>query len=264
MSQETTEETSPRFPADLVGKTAFVTGASSGLGRRFAITLARAGVRVAIAARRTELLEDLCQEIEVFDGRALPIGLDVTEVASIDQAVDEAETELGCLDILVNNAGIALQASALDTEAADFDRVFDVNVRGVYFVAQAAARRMMAHGRGGSIVNVASVAADRAVAGLSVYCASKAAVVHMSKVQALEWARHGIRVNALCPGYIETEINRDFMRSPAGERMIQGFLRRRLGEPSHLDGALLLLASQSGDYITGSALTVDDGQGLSL
>ena len=247
---------------DLDGKTAFITGASSGLGHRFALTLTRAGARVALAARRVERLEALAQEIEGFGGRALCFELDVTDAANVDEVVDSAETELGAISVVVNNAGVALPKPAVNHTVEDYDFILDTNLKGAWLVATAAGRRMIQHGHGGAIVNIASMAAFKVLPGLSLYAMSKAGVVQMTKALALEWARHGIRVNAIAPGYIETEMNSDYFKTDQGKAEIDRTLRRRLGGPEELDGTLLLLTSQSSDYITGTVITVDDGQSL--
>ena len=247
---------------DLDGQTAFITGASSGLGHRFALTLARAGARVALAARRTDRLEALTQEIEGFGGRALCFALDVTDQANVAEIVDSAETELGAITILVNNAGVALPKPAADHTVEDYDYIIDTNLKGAWLVATATGRRMIQHGHGGAIVNIASMAAFKVLPGLSLYAMSKAGVVQMTKALALEWARHGIRVNAIAPGYIETEMNSDYFKTDQGKAEIDRTLRRRLGGPEELDGTLLLLTSKSSDYITGTVITVDDGQSL--
>lgn len=246
-------------PFDLTGKAAIVTGASSGLGRHFATTLARAGARVAVMARRVELLAAACREIEGFDGRAVPIPLDVASGESVREAVAAAETELGPIAILVNNAGIAVSKPVLEVADEDWDRVMEVNLRGAWRVAQEVARHMVRLGHGGSIINVASITAFRVAGQLSTYAASKAALVQLTKAMALELARHNVRVNALAPGYIDTEMNRAFFASPAGQAMIKRIPQRRLGRPEDLDGALLLLASEASAYMTGSTIVVDGG-----
>jgi NAD(P)-dependent dehydrogenase (short-subunit alcohol dehydrogenase family) len=233
---------------DLEGQSALVTGASSGLGRRFALTLARAGAHVAIAARRTDRLAELAAEIEAFDGRALPVRLDVTDVESVRHAVHNAETELGAISILVNNSGVSEIKHITEYDEADYDRVMDTNAKGAFFVA---------HGR---IINIASVTALEPMPGLAVYAMSKSAVAMMTRAMAWDWARHDINVNAICPGYIETEMNSEFFHSPQGQKLIARLPRQRIGEPADLDGILLLLASRHSRFITGSIITVDDGQ----
>jgi NAD(P)-dependent dehydrogenase (short-subunit alcohol dehydrogenase family) len=247
-------------PFDLTGKAAIVTGASSGLGRHFARTLARAGAKVALAARRVDALGELARQIEAFDERAMPVALDVTDAESVRACVEAAETELGPISILVNNAGIAHVDAALDLAEADWDRVMDTNLKGAWLMAQETARHMARLGHGGSIVNVASILGLAATGRLAAYCASKAALINLTRALAVDLARDGIRVNALAPGYVETDLNREFLTSPAGEAMKKRIPQRRFGRPEDLDGALLLLASESSRYMTGSILVVDGGQ----
>jgi hypothetical protein len=246
----------------LDGKTALVTGASSGLGWRFATTLAAAGARVALAARRTERLAALQAEIERAGGRAHALALDVTDLASVRAGVAAAEAALGPLDILVNNSGVSVTKRAGEIEEADYDFVMDTNAKGAFFVAQAAGRAMIAAKRPGRIVNIASAAGLRVLGQLSVYCMSKAAVIHMTRALALEWGRYGINVNALCPGYIETEINRDYWQTDAGRKLVGMLPRRRVGKPEDLDGLLLLLASDQSGFVNGAAIAADDGLSL--
>jgi NAD(P)-dependent dehydrogenase (short-subunit alcohol dehydrogenase family) len=249
-------------PFDLSGQVALVTGASSGLGRHFALTLARAGAKVAIAARRTDRLEDLAKEIAALDGRALPVPLDVTDPGSVERAVTAAETELGAVTILVNNAGVAATSSFLDQTDDQWRAVLDTNLDGARRVARATAKHMAAHDHGGAIVNIASILGLRPAGGVSAYAAAKAGLISLTQTMALELARHRIRVNALAPGYIATDLNRDFLKSPAGEAMVKRVPLRRFGEPADLDGALLLLVSGAGRYMTGSIVVVDGGHAL--
>jgi NAD(P)-dependent dehydrogenase (short-subunit alcohol dehydrogenase family) len=243
----------------LDGKNALVTGASSGLGWRFATALAAAGARVAVAARRADRLETLKAEIERAGGRAHAVTLDVTDVASVRAGVAAAVAALGPLDILVNNSGVSVTKRAGDVEEADYDFVMDTNAKGAFFVAQAAGRAMITAKRPGRIINIASAAGLRALGQLSVYCMSKAAVIHLTRALALEWGRHGINVNALCPGYIETEINRDYWDTDGGRKLIGMLPRRRVGKPEDLDGLLLLLASEHSGFVNGAVIAVDDG-----
>lgn len=244
--------------SDLSGQTALVTGASSGLGKRFAQVLAKNGARVALAARRKDRLESLRTEIEDQGGRAAVIELDVTAASQISGAVDAAESELGPVTILVNNAGIGLSNRAEDVTETEYDAVMDTNLKGVFLMAQEVGRRMIERGRGGRIINIASAGAFQPVKGLAVYAAAKAGVAQLTRALALEWARHDINVNAICPGYIETEINAEFFASERGRRFVATFPRRRVGRPEHLDGLLLLLASGDSDFINGSLLLADD------
>lgn len=246
---------------NLTGKVAMVTGASSGLGRQFALLLAKQGAKVALAARRTDRLASLADEIAGTDGRAFPVRLDVADISSIRQAVAETETELGPIDILINNSGVSVAKRAVDMTQEDYDHVFNTNTKGAYFVATEVGRRMIAQKTEGRIVNIASVAGLKVLPDLSVYCMSKAAVVHMTRALALEWARYGINVNAICPGYIRTEINDYYWESEGGKKLIQRFPRRRVGEPSDLDTMLLALVAPASRFTTGAIVNVDDALG---
>ena len=247
---------------DLTGKVALVTGATSGLGRRFALILAKAGAKVAITGRRVERLSKLQKEIEAIGGEATSIALDVTDTDSINACVRDAEANLGPLDILVNNAGMNVQALPADVTPEGFDTMFNTNVRGAFFMAQAAGRSMIARGQGGRIINIASIGAHTVLPGLTIYCMTKAAVGMMTRSLGKEWARHNINVNAMCPGFIETELNSDWFKSEGGQKQIKRWPRKRLGLEEDLDGTLLLLASDQSRFITGSLFTVDDGQSL--
>jgi NAD(P)-dependent dehydrogenase (short-subunit alcohol dehydrogenase family) len=247
---------------DLTGRTAFVTGTTSGLGRHFAKVLAAAGAAVALAGRRTDRLAEVKAEIEAAGGRAAAIPLDVTDAAAIAPALDAAEAALGPIDILVNNAGLSVLGLAVDIAADDFDKVISTNLRAPFLLATEVGRRMIAAGREGRIINVASIGAYRVLPGVTPYCISKAGLAMMTQCLAREWARKGINVNALCPGFIETELNDEWFASDKGKAQIATFPRKRLAQESDLDGMLLLLASDASRTITGSLLTVDDGQGL--
>ena len=252
---------SKRF--DLEGKVALVTGASSGLGVHFARTLASAGASVAIAARRAERLAALQSELQAGGTKAVAVSLDVQSGEAVRAALDAAEAALGALDIVVNNAGISIVKPALVMPEEDWDAVVDTNLRGAWLVAQAAAQRWVGAKRSGSIVNIASILGLRTIGQVAPYNASKAGLIHLTRALAMEWARHGIRVNAICPGYIETEMNSDFWRTDGGKRLIERIPQRRIGQPEHLDGALLLLASEAGAFMTGSVITVDGGHTVS-
>jgi NAD(P)-dependent dehydrogenase (short-subunit alcohol dehydrogenase family) len=250
----------------LRGQVAVITGASGGLGAHFAHVLAAAGAKVALTARRLDLVEAHAGAIAGGGRQAMALKLDVADPKTIGPAFDDVEAALGPISILVNNAGVGGEGLALDLSVEDWDRTFDVNVRGVFFSAQQAARRMIASGvaeQGAArIVNIASIASHTVLPGLSAYCSSKAAVAMMTKSLAREWARRGIAVNAICPGYIETDINADWFKTEGGQKQLKGFPRRRLMEAGDLDAALLMLAGPAGRAITGGVFTIDDGQSL--
>ena len=250
--------------AVLSGRAALVTGASSGLGRHFALTLAHAGADVAVAARRMDMLETLAAEIAKIGRKAVAIPLDVTNTASVEAAVDRAATALGGLDILINNSGVAPSDAALDVDEATWDRCLETNLKGAWLTAQECARRMIQGGKGGVIVNIASILSVRVQKGTAPYAISKAGLLQMTKALALEWARYGIRVNALAPGYIETDISRAFLQSEPGQRMMKSIPQRRFGQAKDLDGALLFLTSDASQYVTGVFLPVDGGHTLAL
>ena len=258
------------YSIDLSGRVAFVTGASSGLGAQFARTLAAAGAGVVLAARRVDRLKTLRAEIESQGGDAHVVTLDVTDTHSIAAAVAHAETEMGAIDILVNNSGVDSTEKLTEATPEAFDRTFDTNVRGAFFVAQAVAKRMIARSKGeapgtftgGRIVNIASMAALRVMPGIGMYCMSKAAVVQMTKAMALEWGRHGINVNAICPGYIDTEINHHVWHTEAGQKMVKGFPRQRVGQPADLDVLLMMLCANESHFVNGAVITADDGQAI--
>ncbi len=245
---------------DLSGHAAFITGATSGFGLRFAQILSDAGAKVVITGRRTERLIALQQSIDASGGKAFPLTLDVTRTDQVREVVQEAERLAGPLSILVNNAGLNIQSSATQLSENDYDTIMDTNVKGMFFVAQAVGARMVQTGVKGRIVNVASIGAMKALPGLVAYSMSKAAVAMMTRGLAREWARHHIAVNALCPGFIRTELNSDWFDSEGGQKQVQGFPRRRLARESDLDATMLLLCSDHAAAITGSLFTVDDGQ----
>ena len=250
----------------LTGQVAVVTGASGGLGEHFARLLAGEGAAVAVTARRLDKVQALAAELAAAGHSAMALKLDVADAKAIGPALDEVEATLGPVSILINNAGVGGEGLALDLSVEDFDNTFAVNVRGVFFAAQAAAKRMIASGVGergeGRIVNIASIASHTVLPGLSAYCASKAAVAMLTKGLAREWARRGIAVNALCPGYIETDINADWWPTEGGQKQLKSFPRRRLMAPDDLDAAFLMLAGPAARAITGSVITIDDGQSL--
>ena len=236
------------------GAKALVTGASSGLGMHFARLLARHGAHVVVAARRHDKVEALASEIINQGGAATALEMDVSSAGSVEAALDGL-----ALDIVVNNAGTTRSASALDHEPSDLDAILDTNLKGVFYVAQAAAKGMIAREKGGSIINVASILGSRVAGHAAAYAASKGGVLQLTRSLALEWARYGIRVNAMSPGYIETDLNRDFFATDAGQALIKRVPQRRLGQPQDLEGPLLLLASDMGRFMTGSDVVADGG-----
>ena len=242
------------------GRRALVTGASSGLGRRFALTLAHAGAEVIVAARRADKLAGLVAELEALSARAFAVSLDVTQPSSIVACFDEVERLAGgSADILVNNAGVTVTKPVLQQTEADWDAVVGTNLKGSWMVAQEAARRLVAANRGGSLINIASILGERVAGGVAPYAVSKAGLVQATKAMALELARHGIRVNAILPGYVVTDLNSDFLESEAGQKLRARIPTRRFGQLRDLDGPLLLLASDAGSHITGATLAVDGG-----
>lgn len=249
------------------GKVALITGASSGLGARFAKVLAMAGAQVILAARRVDRLKELRAEIEAEGGAAHVVTLDVTDYASIKSAIAHAETEAGAIDILVNNAGVSGSGRLVDITPEEYAFVMDTNQRGAFFVAQEVAKRMIARHKGDArkqhrIVNIASVAGLRVVPELGLYSMSKASVVHMTKSMAVEWGKFGINVNAICPGYIGTEMNLDYLNSEQGQQLVNALPRKRFGKPEDLDGLLLLLAAEESHFINGAIMTADDGMSI--
>ena len=250
-------------PFSLEGKIALVTGASSGFGKHFATVLAQAGAKVVLAARRTDLIQAEADKIIAGGGEAMAVTMDVTSSASIAAALDEIESAFGVVTIVINNAGITIPKLLLDLSDDDWTNVIDTNLTGVAYVARESARRMIAAGVGGSIVNIASILAERVQKALTNYAASKAAVVQFTKAAALEFAQYNIRVNAICPGYFNTDLNSEWFKTSEGQALILRIPQRRTGLLAELNGPLLLLASDAGSLMTGSAVTVDGGHVLS-
>ena len=257
------------FTIDLKGKNALVTGASSGLGAQFAKSLASAGATVILAARRMDRLTELQAEIEASGGKAQVVGLDVTNQSSIDAAIQKITAEVGPIDILVNNSGVSTTQRLVDVTEKDYDFVFDTNTRGAFFVGQAVAKQMISRAKTAQdagkeapaqrIINIASVAGLKVLSQIGIYCMSKAATVQMTKAMALEWGRYGINVNAICPGYIETEINSAHWDTEAGRKLVQMLPRKRIGQALDLEGLLLLLASENSGFVNGAIISADDG-----
>jgi NAD(P)-dependent dehydrogenase (short-subunit alcohol dehydrogenase family) len=257
------------YSIDLSGRVAFITGASGGLGAQFARTLAQAGAAVVLASRRVEKLKDLRAEIEGAGGDAHVVELDVTDVDSIKAAVARAETEVGSIDILINNSGVSTTQRLVDVSEDDYDYVLGTNTKGAFFVAQEVGKRMLARAKGsapgtytgGRIVNIASMAGLRVLPQIGIYCMSKAAVIHMTKAMALEWGKFGINVNALCPGYIDTEINHHHWQTEQGQKLINMLPRKRVGQPQDLDAVLVMLCANESHFINGAVISADDGFG---
>ena len=257
------------YNIDLSGRVAFVTGASSGLGAQFARTLSQSGAAVVLAARRIDRLKTLRAELESMGGDAHVVQLDVTDPDSIKAAVAHAETEMGTIDILVNNSGVSTTQKLVDVSPEDYDYVMGTNTRGAFFVAQEVAKRMIARSRGaapgtftgGRIVNVASMAGLKVLSQIGVYSMSKAAVIHMTRAMALEWGKFGINTNALCPGYIDTELNHAHWQTEAGQKLMNMTPRKRVGKPEDLNSALMMLCANESHFINGAVLSADDGFG---
>jgi hypothetical protein len=258
------------YSIDLSGRVALVTGASSGLGAQFARTLSKAGAAVVLAARRVERLKTLRAELESQGGDAHVVALDVTDHVGIRAAVAHAETEVGAIDILVNNAGVGSTQHLTEVTPDDYDYIMNTNTRGAFFVAQEVAKRMIARSKGeapgtytgGRIVNIASMAGLRVMPQIGVYCISKAAVVHMTRSMALEWGKYGINVNAICPGYIDTDINHHVWQTEAGQKMVQSMPRKRIGKPADLDAVLMMLCANESHFVNGAVISADDGQAI--
>jgi NAD(P)-dependent dehydrogenase (short-subunit alcohol dehydrogenase family) len=264
MQSKDTRKRMPPGLFSLAGKTALVTGASSGLGEHFARVLATAGAKVVVAARRIERLQRLEAEIRAGGGAAWAVALDVTDRASVVRAFDAAEASAGPVTVLVNNAGVPSSTFFLKISEQHWREVMQVNLDGVFRVGQEAARRMAEKGTGGSIINIASILGFGAIKALSTYAASKAAVVSLTESMALELARDRIRVNAIAPGYFSTEFNDTFLAGEGGRRLLSRVPMGRAGNLPELDGPLLLLASDAGAFMTGSVITVDGGHRLAM
>ena len=247
---------------DLADQVALVTGASSGIGRHLAELLASAAAKVALAARRIDRLAEAAHKIEATGGQCLPVACDVTRSDSVAAAVAVAENTLGALTILVNNAGVVVAKPVLQHTEEEWDYVVDTNLKGAWLMAREFAQHLVDRQRPGRIVNIASVLGVRTIARVPSYTAAKAGLIHLTGVLAMELARYGILVNAIAPGYVETDFNRDFLRSDAGKKLEARIPLRRVGRPDDLDGAMLLLASPAGAYITGAVIAVDGGHGV--
>jgi NAD(P)-dependent dehydrogenase (short-subunit alcohol dehydrogenase family) len=247
---------------DLAGQVALVTGASSGIGRHFAQLLAAGGAKVALAARRADRLAELAREIEAAGGQSLPVACDVTRADNVAAAVATAESELGPLSILVNNAGVVVSKPLFEHTEADWDYVVDTNLKGAWLAAREFAHHLVGLKRPGRIINISSVLGLRTIGRVPAYCAAKAGLTHLTHVLAMELARYGILVNALAPGYVETDFNRAFFQTEPGKALISRIPLKRLGQTEDLDGALLFLASPASAYVTGAVIAVDGGHGV--
>jgi NAD(P)-dependent dehydrogenase (short-subunit alcohol dehydrogenase family) len=247
---------------DLTREVVLVTGASSGIGRHFAELLAAAGAKVALAARRVDRLAEVARDIAVAGGESLPITCDVTRPDDVAAAVAKAETELGPLTILVNNAGVVVSKPLFEHTEADWDYVVDTNLKGAWLVAREFAHHLVGRKRPGRVINISSVLASRTIGRVPAYCAAKAGLTHLTQVLAMELARHSILVNALAPGYVETDFNRAFFQTEAGKALISRIPLKRLGQTEDLDGALIFLASPASAYVTGAVISVDGGHGV--
>jgi NAD(P)-dependent dehydrogenase (short-subunit alcohol dehydrogenase family) len=257
------------YSIDLSGRVALVTGASGGLGAQFAKTLSQAGAAVVLASRRVDKLKEVRAQIEAAGGHAHVVELDVTDIGSIKSGVAHAETEVGPIDILVNNSGVSTTQRIQEVGEDDYDFIFNTNVKGAFFAAQEVGKRMLARAKGaapgtyagGRIINIASMAGLRVLPQIGVYCMSKAAVVQMTRAMALEWGKFGINVNAVCPGYIDTEINHHHWETEQGKKLVQMLPRKRIGKPQDLDALLVMLASGESHFVNGAVIAADDGFG---
>jgi NAD(P)-dependent dehydrogenase (short-subunit alcohol dehydrogenase family) len=243
----------------MTGKVVLITGASSGLGRNFALTLAEEGAVVVVAARRLDKLTELVDEITSAGGKAVAVAMDVSDDASVSAAFEAAQSEVGIINVLINNAGIVSRLNSLDLTSDEWDRVMNTNLKAVWRVSQEAAKRLIAAELPGNIINTASILGFRVMPSNLTYTVSKAGVVQMTRALALEWARHNIRVNAIAPGYVETDLNRDMLRSERGQELVKRIPQRRTGEMDEIAAPLLMLASDASSFMTGETVTVDGG-----
>ena len=258
-----TESHSVALPSfDIAGQVVLVTGASSGIGRHFAGLLAAAGAKVAAMARRTDRLGELARDIEGRGGICLPLAGDVTKQDSVKSTIAAAEAQLGPLSILINNAGVVVSKPLFEHTEEDWDYVVDTNLKGAWLAAREFAHHLVETKRPGRIINISSILASRTIGRVPAYCAAKAGLTHLTHVLAMELARYGILVNALAPGYVETDFNREYFRSEAGQRLISRIPVKRLGQAPDLDGALLFLASPASAYVTGAVIAVDGGHAV--
>lgn len=248
---------------DLKGKTALITGGGTGLGRQFATVLSGAGATVILCARRVDKLQQTADEISRAGGSAYCYAMDVTDTSSVASAFDQASAH-GVVSILVNNAGTVAQPSLLELDEETWDGVQATNLKGAWLVAREAVARMIAKETPGTVINIASILGMAVQKGTGPYSASKAALLHLTRNMAVEWARYGVRVNAIAPGYYATDLAEEFLATPQGQAMLKGIPQRRLGDPADLSGAILLLASNASAYMTGSCITVDGGHSLAV
>src|SRR5437763_10206106 len=247
---------------DITGQVALVTGASSGIGEHFAEVLAAAGAKVALAARRVDRLTELARRIEAEGGECLPLACDVTKRDSVAAAIAAAAAQLGPLSVLVNNAGVVVTKPLFEHTEEDWDYVVDTNLKGAWLMARDFAHHLAEKKRPGRIINIASVLGFRTIGRVPAYCTAKAGLIHLTQVLAMELARYGILVNALAPGYVETDFNRAFFQTEAGRALISRIPLKRLGQTDDLDGALLFLCAPASAYVTGAVIAVDGGHGI--